>query len=261
MTASRPADSGKPEPEPRPQTGEVLFAESDFHALSDPLSRDTQFDDARLATRRKLGALGKQLVARAKTDGLALDSRTSIHHPRPFNGMVVRRLWTYVMRAKSEKTQLRKVLGRDLAKDLDAAYRNAYLCLAIEHDVLEVSLRIHSDAWFDGQNLTKRIAAEGRGPLLEQLNALRGFTLRMHDWKGTWELGDLGDDRLEEFLGYYEAGTHRLVVERRWPAPAGGRQPACGPEAVAEMLGEAERLFPFYRFLAWSEESSFLFSE
>lgn len=259
MTASRSTDSAKPEPEPRPQTGEIAFTEGDFHALGDPLSRDTQFDDARLATRRKLGALGKQLVARGKQAELALDSRTSIHHPRPFNGMVVRRLWTYVMRAKSEKSRLRKVLGRDLAKDLDAAFRNAYLCLAIEGDALEVSLRIHSDAWFDGQNLTKRLAAEGRGPFLEQLNQLSGFTLRMHDWKGRWELGELGDDRLEEFLGYYEAGTHRLVVERRWPAPAGARQAACDPGAVTEMLGEAERLFPLYRFLAWSEESSFLF--
>ena len=78
----------------------------------------------------------------------------------------MRRIWAYLTRTKAEKTRLRRVLGPDLAKDLDAAYRNAYLCLAIEAEALEVSLRIHPEGWYDGQNLLHRTKAEGVRPLL-----------------------------------------------------------------------------------------------
>jgi hypothetical protein len=247
------------EPEPRPLAGDTCFEEADFHALSEGLARDPQFDDARLRTRRKLGALGKRVVALGREGGLALDSRTSIHHPRVWNGMAVRRLWTYVMRAKSEKTRLRKVLGRDLAKDLDAAYRNAYLCIAIEADALEVSLRIHPEGWYDGQNLTNRIKAEGLDGLLDELNRLGGFRLRMHDWKGEWRLGELERGALEEYLSYYTPGEHRFAVERRWPAPAGARGGALEAGAADELVSEAARLFGLYRYAAWSESSPFLF--
>ena len=261
MTDRAPSSpSGDLGPEPRALTEAIRFEEGDFRALTDPLSKDPQYDDARLRTRRKLAALGKQVVARAKAEGVPLDSRTSIHHPRVFNGMVVRRLWTYVIRAKSEKTRLRKVLGRDLAKDLDAAYRNAYLCIAIEAEALEVSLRIHSDAWFDGQNLVNRLKREGPDGLLAELNRLEGFRLRMHDWKGEWRLGDLERDRLEEFLSYYTPGEHRFAVERRWPAPEGAREGLFGEGVAEELVGEALRLLPVYRFVAWSESSDHLFT-
>ncbi|QDU66285.1 hypothetical protein [Engelhardtia mirabilis] len=254
-------ESTAPDAEPRAQTGEVRFAEGDFHALSDPLDRDRQFDDARLATRRKLLALGKRFVKARAEEGPKLDCRTSIHHPRAFNGMRVRRLWTYLMRPKAEKTRLRRTIGADLAKDLDAAYRNAYLCLAIESDALEVSFRIHADAWFDGQNLLRRVKAEGLDSWLAQLNRLDGFQLRMHDWKGEWRCGQLEPEKLKEYLSYYTPGEHSLAVERRFPAPAGARDHAFSADAPELLLAELERLVPLYRFATWSQESDFLFAD
>lgn len=258
-----PSDPAASEPvpkaEPRAQSGEVSFGEADFRPLVDPLSGDAQYNDARLATRRKLAALGKRIAAGAKAEDLALDSRTSIHNPHAFNGKRVRRLWTYATRAKAEKSRLRKELGRDLAKDLDAAYRNAYFCIAIEGEALEVSLRIHADGWFDGQNLKRRVEVEGFAGLQAVLNELSGFTLRMHDWKGEWRLGELGIERVEEFFGYYTPGEHRFAVERRWPAPQGAREHCAGEGVAEELVNEALRLIPLYRYAAWSEESPFLF--
>ncbi|HKX45805.1 MAG TPA: hypothetical protein VJP77_03830, partial [Planctomycetota bacterium] len=218
--------------EPRPLAGEIRFEEGDFHALSDGLCGDPQYDDVRLRTRRKLGTLAKRAAAGAAAAGLALESRTSLHHPRVFNGMRVRRLWAYLTRAKAEKAHLRRTLGPDLAKDLDAAYRNAYLCLAVESDALEASFRIHADAWFDGRNLVRRLEREGRRPLLDLLNALDGFRLRLHDWKGEWRCGKLEPEQLDEFLRYYTPGEHAFAVERRFPAPPGARDAACSPEAA-----------------------------
>jgi hypothetical protein len=93
------------------------------------------------------------------------------------------------------------------------------------------------------------------------LDGLEGFTLRMHDWKGAWECGTADAQALEEYLGFYVPGEHRLTVERRWPAPEGpAREAALGEEVPGMMLAEAQRLLPLYRFAAWSAESDHLFS-
>jgi hypothetical protein len=248
--------------EVQPSSGPVAFEEGDFHALSEGLAGDPQYSDRRLATRRKLLALGKLAAARASEQGLELEARSSLHHPHAFNGMRVRRIWTYLTRAKAERKRLARVLGPELGQDLDAAYRNAYLCIAIESDALEASLRIHPEAWYDGQNLVHRVRAEGTAGWLAELDRLQGFQLRMHDWKGEWRCGALGPEALEEFLSYYVPGEHRLAVERRFPAPAAARRAhgaGLGPEAPAGLVDECLRLVPLLRYAAWSAASDFLF--
>src|SRR5437016_11302044 len=139
-----------PEIEPAARAELLPLEEGDFHCLSAGLARDPQFNDRRLVLRRKLLSMAKVFAARAARHGLSLDVRTSLHAPSTFNHMQVKRIWAYACRDKAEKKRLRGVLGADLGKDLDAAYRNAYLCIAVEADALEVSLRIHADAWYDG---------------------------------------------------------------------------------------------------------------
>jgi len=250
------------DPEPRP-LGEILpFEEGDLRVLADPLCRDAQYNDRRLALRRKLGALSAAFLERRKADLPALLARTSLHSPHAFNGKRVSRIWAYICRDKKEKARLKKVVGADLAKDLNAAYRNAYLCLAVEAEALEVSLRIHSDAWFDGANLQRRVKADGPKPLTAILNELDGYTLRLADWKGEWNCGSLGPERVAEFFGYYKPGEHKLQLDRRFPAPANQpavRQLAFAPEVPEHLIEELGRLVPFYRYAAWSQESDYLF--
>jgi hypothetical protein len=194
----------RPEPEPDVRAELAPFAEGDFHVLGSGLARDPQYNDRRLETRRKLLSLAKVFVARARTEsGLVLEPRTSLHNPTSFNQMQVRRLWAYVTRAKKEKSRLRQTLGPELGKDLDAAYRNAFLCAAIESDGFEVSLRIHAEAWYDGQNLVKHVAAGGFDEWKRRLDALGGYRLRLADWKGEWLCGSLTREKLEEFLRFY----------------------------------------------------------
>ena len=249
------------DPDPEPLAGAELepFAEGDFHSLSPGCSRDPQYDDRRLELRRKLLSLGKMLARRAREQGLALDARTSLHHPHAFNRMQVRRIWAYACRDKAERKRLRGAIGADLGKDLEAAYRNAYLCAAVEDDALEVSLRIHADAWYDGQNLVNRVRAEGPEGWREILNRLDGFHLRLAEWKGEWPCGSLSRDRLEEFLKYYKPGEHAFAIERRWSAPSGARGEALDPAMPERLVRELVRLLPAYRHGAWSSESDFLF--
>lgn len=250
-----------PDPEPRVEAALVAFTEGDFHALSPALARDPQYNDRRLELRRKLLALAKVFCAEAKEVGVALDARTSLHNPHAFNHMQVKRMWTYACRPKAEKTRLRRTIGAELAKDLDSAYRNAYLCAAVESDVIEVSIRVHADAWFDGQNLKNRVRAEGVDGWKRLLNELDGFRLRLADWKGEWPCGALTRERVEEFLKYYTPGEHSLAIEARFPAPAGSRQEAISSEMPARIVEMLVKLLPMYRFVAWSEESDFLFKK
>ena len=254
----RPSSSTPSSP---PEEG-LRFEEGDLYSLSDGLNRDPQYDDRRLVLKRKLGALAREFSARSRRPKLPLESRTSLHHPHAFNGMRVRRLWAYVTRDKPEKGRLRRLIGAELAKDLDAAFRNAYFCLAVEAEAVEVSLRIHSDAWYDGQNLKRRVEREGLGELRGILNALPGYRLRLADWKGEWRCGELQPEQLEEFFRYYEPGTHALAIERRWPAPKAQpavREALFGEGVPGMLLEELESLVPVYRFAVWSKSSDFLF--
>jgi hypothetical protein len=252
--------------EPRPLDELAPFEEGDFHALSESLARDAQYNDRRLTTRRKLGAIGKCAVDAIAVDAarsgraLELAQRTSLHQPHMFNHMRVRRMWTYITRGKPEKSRLKRVLGAELAKDLDAAYRNAYFCAAIEDGALEVSLRIHPDAWFDGQNLVQRTKKEGLAFWLALLNGTPGYRLKLDNWKGEWICGQLESGWLAEFFKYYKPGELGMSIERRWPAPAGARAALCAPEVPRMLVDELRRLAPLYRYAAWSEESDFLFA-
>jgi hypothetical protein len=253
--------------EPKPLPALAAFEEGDFHALADPLSRDPQFNDRRLATRRKLLSIAQAALERlgadaAKSGGaLELAVRTSLHNPTVFNHMKVKRMWAYICRGKKEKARIKKVLGADLGKDLDAAYRNAYFCVAIEDAALEVSLKIHPDAWFDGQNLIHRTTKEGFAVWLALLNSTPGYRLRLDKWKGEWICGQITSDWLREFFRYYKPGELGLAVERRWPAPAGARGAALDPSVPAQLVDELRALAPLYRYAAWSEESDFLFGQ
>lgn len=253
--------AARPEPEPAAKAELVPFEEGDFHCLAPALARDPQFNDRRLVLRRKLLSLAKVFAVEASALGVDFDVRTSLHSPNSFNHMQVKRMWGYAARAKSEKKRLKGVIGADLAKDLDAAYRNAYISAAVETDALEVSLRIHADAWFDGANLVNRTKREGLEGWQRELNALVGYRLRLADWKGEWVCGQLGRERLEEFLKYYKPAEHALVVERRWPAPPNARAALFDGNVPREIVNEMLRLVPLYRFTAWSAESDFLFSK
>lgn len=252
------------EQEPKPLAELAAFEEWDFAGLEPERARNPEYNERRLAARRKLATLAKRAQTEFAGVGLRLEARTSLHNPHTFNGMRVTRIWAYLTRAKAEKTRLRRVLGPEIGKDLDAAYRNAYLCCAIEAEALEVSLRIHPDAWFDGQNLLRRVQAEGQKSLLDLLNRLDGFQLRLHDWKGEWRCGAIAPEWLAEYLKRYVPGEHMLALERRWPLPrasSAARAAACTLETPLQMLSEILRLAPFYRYAAWSEESNYLFTQ
>ena len=94
------------DPEPKPLAELAPFEEGDFHALTEALGRDPQYNDRRLVTRRKLASIAKLAVdeiaaeVAGKGGAIELQSRTSLHQPHMFNHMRVRRIWAYITRGK-----------------------------------------------------------------------------------------------------------------------------------------------------------------
>lgn len=254
------APSGESPAPRRARTGPLeAFEAWDFEALRPPRSRSAEYNEKRLAARRRLEAIAKALT-KETPEASKLEVRTSIHNPfPPVNGGSVERLWAYLSRPKAHKTKLKRQLGADLGKDLDQAYRNGYLCVALEAEAIEVSFRIHPDAWFDGRNLTRRIEAEGLRPLLGLLNGLEGFRLQLADWKGEWICGQLEIEQLEEFLRFYEPGEHLLAVQQRLPVPEPMREALLTPELPTRLLHELSRLVPLRHHACWAPECDFLF--
>ena len=162
-------------------------------------------------------------------------------------------MWAYACRGEEgEEARCAATLGAELAKDLDAAYRNAYLCAAVESDALEVSLRIHADAWYDGQNLVNARKKEGLDAWLAiLLNELEGFRLRLADWKGEWLCGAL---TAASARGVPEVLQARRARARRSsggsPAPPGARGAgARSARCRADWSTRCVRLVPLYRYI------------
>ena len=110
---------------PTPPRGRAAVLEPfepwDFESLRPPRSRSAEYNEKRLAARRRLEAIAKALT-KASSDAAKLEVRTSIHNPfPPVNGGSVERLWAYLSRPKAHKTKLKRELGADLGKDLDRA--------------------------------------------------------------------------------------------------------------------------------------------
>lgn len=232
------------------------FADADFVVYGASYQRNEDWNGKRLEIRRKLESYGKAAAEVIGAAGLALDVRTSLHHPFEFNGFRVTQQWVYLTRNKKEKTALKKILGPELGKDLDSSYRNLYLALSIDETGLEISFKIHPDAWFDGQNLKNKCQDDARlREWVAILNRLPGFEFRIHDWKKVYEASRVTRTDLLDFYKYYVPGEHRLPLSLR----VGREDPVATSGEFADLALESFRaLAPAYAFAAWSPANDFL---
>jgi len=240
-------------PQPASHTA---FAPTDFVLYSGQYSKSEEWNSKRLEIRRKLEAFGRLGEEAAASAGLALESRASLHHPFEFNGFKVERQWVYLTRAKKEKAALKKVLGAELGKDLDSSYRNLYLSLTIDEAGLEIALKIHPDAWYDGQNLKNKCSGDtGLREFVGILNRLAGFEFRIHDWKKIHNASTCTRTDLIDFFKYYVPGEHRFTLYHR----VGKEDPLATSADFAGLAAECfSALVPAHRFTAWSPENDFL---
>jgi len=241
---------------PPPKTPVLWFEDEDFDAFQKEKQRDSAYNSERLKVKRKLAALLRAIRPALEEVGLELPGKTSLSHPYTYNRFRVDSIWGYFSRRDREKKDLRQIFGRALGKDLDPAFQHVILVLGVDLHRVEIALKIHQAAWWDGQNLKNRCRTEqGLAGFLAILNALPGFVLSIHDWRKEYRCGELRRSDVANYFDYYEPGTHWLHLRLALPRD----DERVRGEAFLDLARDAMRsLAPAYRFVAWSPENNHL---
>lgn len=227
------------------------FLERDFKAYERHRQDDPEYNALRLSVRRKLKAIVDGVVKDAKPLGTDLSAQAGLHHPYTFNSYRVREQRAYCCRGTRERKKLASFFGEALGKDAETHYIQTVLEVCLDDQVVEAALRVHPQAWWDGENLKKKVL--GDAAAMEQFCALLralppGFNVKLHDWKLDHWCSSVKPSELREMFQQYTPGNHWLHVQRQLPKEDAL---AMGAEAEAWVRSSLIALLPVYRFVLW----------
>ena len=228
------------------------FLERDFKAYERHLQDDPEYNALRLSVRRKLKAIADATLADAKGLGVELSAQAGLHHPYTFNAYRVREQRAYLCRSPKERKKLASFFGEALGKDAETHYIQTVLEVCLDDQIVEAALRIHPQAWWDGEHLKKKVLQDPAkmDEFAAMLRALpKGFNLKLHDWKKDNWCAQAKPLELKETLTHYTPGNHWLHVQRQLPKEDAL---AMGPDAEQWVKASLLSLLPIYRFTLWS---------
>ncbi len=226
------------------------FQERDFLAYESHRQSDPEYNALRLSVRRKLKAIADAVVVEAKAKGTVLSSQAGLHHPYTFNRYRVREQRAYLCRSAPERKKLAKYFGEALGKDAETHYIQTVLEVSLDDQVVEAALRIHPLAWWDGENLKKKVAVhEGMAEWCSMLAVLpAGFALKLHDWRKVYWAVEATPHGLREYFDSYTPGDHWLHLVRELPREDAL---AMGLDAPGWLTNSLMALLPPYRLILW----------
>lgn len=233
------------------------FRERDFALYRPELQRNEEYNDARLVVRRRLDTIGKAVCKALSSKDIGLTSRASLHHPYTFNGYKVSSQFAYISRGDKERKELKRILGVELGKDLDQNFVHVLLVLEIYQHGLEIALRIHKGAWWDGENFKRRLkASAGREELALLLRTLPEYGLRIDEHRKVHPCESMTAQELAEVCQYFTPGNHWLHISRDLDC----EDPfIVEPGFLERVVEEFRRLLPVYAFARWSPSNNLLF--
>lgn len=229
-----------------------VFLERDFLAYERHRQDDPEFNALRLSVRRKLKAMVDGTQKEAKGLGVDLSTQAGLHHPYTFNSYRVREQRAYLCRGTKERKKLASFFGEALGKDAETHYIQTVLELCLDDQIVEAALRIHPQAWWDGEHLKKKLQGDpaARDGFCAMLRALpAGFHVKLHDWKKDYWCSVLKPSDLKDLCEYYTPGNHWLHIQRQLPREDAV---AMGAEADAWVRSSLLSLLPAYQFTLWS---------
>ncbi|MBI2192695.1 MAG: hypothetical protein HYU36_12000 [Planctomycetes bacterium] len=233
------------------------FTPSDFSAYLPEKRRDSLYNEERLEIKHKLHSLGEMAAEPLTTAGLDLDFKTSLSHPYTYNKYSVDSQWVYFARKERARRALKAVLGMEIGEDLGMHYSHVILLIEINLEGLELGLKIHQQAWWDGQNIRNRCQNTGdRKAFTAELNRLGGFVLNIHDWRREYVCGRLLEGDVQNFFNYYTPGNHwlhlKLKLKKDTVVPMGREFGLFAGQAMGQLA-------PVYRFIEWRPDNDHVF--
>ncbi|MBM4060273.1 MAG: hypothetical protein FJ265_04120 [Planctomycetes bacterium] len=228
------------------------FLERDFKAYERHRQDDPEYNALRLGVRRKLKAMADAVQKEARALGYDLSAQAGLHHPYTFNSYRVREQRAYLCRGQKERKQLAAFFGEALGKDAETHYIQTVLEVCIDDQIVEAALRVHPQAWWDGEHLKKKVLGDlaAREEFCRLLRALpAGFNLKLHDWRKDNWCAQAKPAEVAETLQHYTPGNHWLHVQRQLPKEDAL---AMGQGAEAWVRGSLLALLPLQRFVLWT---------
>lgn len=227
------------------------FLERDFLAYERHRQDDPEYNALRLSVRRKLKVLADAVQKAAKKLGTDLSGQAGLHHPYTFNSYRVREQRAYLCRSAKERKKLATFFGEALGKDAETHYIQTVLEVCLDDQIVEAALRIHPQAWWDGEHLKKKLLNDDAQmqEFCELLRALpEGFHVKLHDWRKDHWCQQARPAEIAEMLEHYTPGEHWLHVQRQLPKEDALTM---GPEAEAWVKASLLSLLPIYKLTLW----------
>lgn len=205
----------------------------------------------RMRTKARVVALAERMRAAVADVGLVAGASSEI--PSVWNGRTVKDQWAYLLRPEAARKQLQPVMARstDLAakvKDPAEHHQHLVLALRLDHEGLEVGLRLHAHATVDLANLEGHAQVDPAG-LEAALSEIGGLVLS--DGRPVSAAGLLASVRtVREASGTAEGPW--VVVARRMPR---AEVVAAGVDLADQVVATALSLLPLLHFAAWTPEN------
>tara|TARA_R110002094_G_scaffold14667_19_gene25685 strand:+ start:1232 stop:1933 length:702 start_codon:yes stop_codon:yes gene_type:complete len=228
------------------------FLERDFKAYERNLQKDPEYNALRLGVRRKLKGIADRVQKAAKPLGTDLSAQAGLHHPYSFNAYRVKEQRAYLCRGAKERKKLASFFGEALGKDAETHYIQTVLEVCIDDEIVEAALRIHPQAWWDGENLKKKLLndPDELESFCQMLKALPpGFNLKLHDWRVDHWCASIKPSVIKELMQHYTPGEHWLHVQRQLPKEDALEM---GVEAEPWISSSLLSLLPIYKSILWA---------
>ncbi|MFT5433732.1 MAG: hypothetical protein ACI9OJ_004440, partial [Myxococcota bacterium] len=227
---------------------------ADFDAYLEKKWSSNRYNLERMRVREKAEMLFHAVLTKLGADAESLGVSATADHPSVFNKRSVDSQWVLAGRKPAERKRITPLLSRELSvreavEDPLPQHQEAVVGLRIDHEVVEVSVRLHMHAHLDRANLAKKLAdPAARTELVALLQALPAELL-----VGRQKLvgATITDENLVEWAARLDAAQWWSVARRFARDDAEVASEGFVETATATIAA----LLPIYRYVAWSEDN------
>jgi len=243
------------------------FTDKDFETYRQEKWQSNVFNRERLEVKQKLEALGRILSpAMAAADGAPLECEVSVEYPALWNQRRVPNQHLFFSRNKDSRQELEGIISKKrtmaaLIEDPSPLRHHILLSVMIDHEQVELALKLHSDAAVDRDNLDR---------LSQDFFTMEKLVGMVSSLPGEFCVGLLseGAPRGEVISApeVDEGALRKLVQELPgadswltiWRSLASDDELARSEEFVPFAQEQLASLLPVMNFIAWSRENDFI---
>jgi transcription antitermination factor NusG len=238
------------------------FSTKDFDAYLQNKWESHVFNRERLEVREKLEALGKLLnPSLVGGDGAPLECEVSTEHPALWNQRKVQNQHLFFSRNKEARKEIEGIISKNrsmaaLIEDPSPLRNHIFLAVMIDKDQVELSLKLHTDAAVDRDNLQRKCQEyfhrEKLVNLIQDLPA--GFRVGIYG-QSDGVTAELDDEAFQKLIQDLPSCDSWLAVRRTLSR----EDPAVTEPDFVDLAREClTQLLPIHNFIAWSRENDFV---